>query len=324
MAVERTLSIIKPDAVAKNVIGEIYARFEKAGLKIVAARMTWLSRDGRRGLLRGAPGAAVLPRPGRFHDVRPGDDPGARRRERDREEPRADGRHRSEEGGAGHDPRRFRAVDRRQRRARLRRARRPRATEIAYFFPALSSLQPLTRAARHGAVRAASPMINLLDLDPAALAALLRRARREAVSRAAGVALGPPALRRRRRGDDRPREGRCASARARSDDRARRTVHPRHDRAPTARASGCSTPAAAMRSRRSTSPRTTAARCASRRRPAARSTARSARPASRASTATSPPARSSASCGTPTARCSPTASTRAVGRGRAARRSPTS
>ncbi|MEO8101544.1 MAG: nucleoside-diphosphate kinase [Betaproteobacteria bacterium] len=44
MAIERTLSIIKPDAVAKNVIGEIYARFEKAGLKIVAARMTQLSR----------------------------------------------------------------------------------------------------------------------------------------------------------------------------------------------------------------------------------------------------------------------------------------
>ena len=39
MAIERTLSIIKPDAVAKNVIGEIYARFEKAGLKIVAAKM---------------------------------------------------------------------------------------------------------------------------------------------------------------------------------------------------------------------------------------------------------------------------------------------
>jgi len=44
MALERTLSIIKPDAVAKNVIGEIYARFERAGLKIVAARMAWLSR----------------------------------------------------------------------------------------------------------------------------------------------------------------------------------------------------------------------------------------------------------------------------------------
>ena len=44
MAIERTLSIIKPDAVAKNVIGQIYARFEKAGLKVVAARMAHLSR----------------------------------------------------------------------------------------------------------------------------------------------------------------------------------------------------------------------------------------------------------------------------------------
>jgi nucleoside-diphosphate kinase len=44
MAIERTLSIIKPDAVAKNVIGQIYARFEAAGLKIVAARMMHLSR----------------------------------------------------------------------------------------------------------------------------------------------------------------------------------------------------------------------------------------------------------------------------------------
>lgn len=45
MAVERTLSIIKPDAVAKNVIGEIYSRFEKAGLKVVAARMMRLSDE---------------------------------------------------------------------------------------------------------------------------------------------------------------------------------------------------------------------------------------------------------------------------------------
>ena len=44
MAVERTLSIIKPDAVAKNVIGRIYSRFEGSGLKIVAARMLHLSR----------------------------------------------------------------------------------------------------------------------------------------------------------------------------------------------------------------------------------------------------------------------------------------
>jgi nucleoside-diphosphate kinase len=49
MAVERTLSIIKPDAVAKNVIGQIYARFEKAGLKIVAARMVRLSRADAEG-----------------------------------------------------------------------------------------------------------------------------------------------------------------------------------------------------------------------------------------------------------------------------------
>jgi nucleoside-diphosphate kinase len=49
MAVERTLSIIKPDAVAKNVIGEIYARFEKAGLKIIAAKMARLSRSDAEG-----------------------------------------------------------------------------------------------------------------------------------------------------------------------------------------------------------------------------------------------------------------------------------
>ncbi len=44
MSLERTLSIIKPDAVAKNVIGEIYSRFEQAGLRIVAARMMQLTR----------------------------------------------------------------------------------------------------------------------------------------------------------------------------------------------------------------------------------------------------------------------------------------
>ena len=49
MSVERTLSIIKPDAVAKNVIGEIYSRFEKAGLKIVQARMQYLTREEAEG-----------------------------------------------------------------------------------------------------------------------------------------------------------------------------------------------------------------------------------------------------------------------------------
>ncbi len=49
MAVERTLSIIKPDAVAKNVIGKIYSRFETNGLKIVASRMVHLSRQEAEG-----------------------------------------------------------------------------------------------------------------------------------------------------------------------------------------------------------------------------------------------------------------------------------
>jgi len=49
MAIEKTLSIVKPDAVAKNVIGEIYSRFEKAGLKVVAAKMAHLSKEQAEG-----------------------------------------------------------------------------------------------------------------------------------------------------------------------------------------------------------------------------------------------------------------------------------
>jgi len=49
MAVERTISIIKPDAVGKNVIGQIYDRFEKAGLQIVAAKMVQLSQEQAEG-----------------------------------------------------------------------------------------------------------------------------------------------------------------------------------------------------------------------------------------------------------------------------------
>jgi nucleoside-diphosphate kinase len=49
MAIERTFSIIKPDAVAKNVIGEIYSRFEKNGLSIVAAKMLHLSQEQAEG-----------------------------------------------------------------------------------------------------------------------------------------------------------------------------------------------------------------------------------------------------------------------------------
>lgn len=49
MAIERTFSIVKPDAVAKNVIGEIYSRFEKNGLKIIASKMLHLTREQAEG-----------------------------------------------------------------------------------------------------------------------------------------------------------------------------------------------------------------------------------------------------------------------------------
>jgi len=64
MAIERTLSIIKPDAVAKNVIGQIYARFEAAGLKVVAAKLAHLSRGEAEAFLRCSQRASFLQRPG--------------------------------------------------------------------------------------------------------------------------------------------------------------------------------------------------------------------------------------------------------------------
>ena len=82
MAVERTFSIIKPDATRRNLTGKINARFEEAGLRIVAQKRIWMSRAAGRGVLRRAQGAAVLQRPLHFHDLRPGRGAGARRRER--------------------------------------------------------------------------------------------------------------------------------------------------------------------------------------------------------------------------------------------------
>ncbi|AKH70260.1 nucleoside diphosphate kinase [Spongiibacter sp. IMCC21906] len=61
MGVERTLSIVKPDAVAKNVVGEIYSRFEKAGLSIVAAKMLRLSREQAEGFYAEHKGRPFFP-----------------------------------------------------------------------------------------------------------------------------------------------------------------------------------------------------------------------------------------------------------------------
>jgi nucleoside-diphosphate kinase len=61
MAVERTLSIIKPDAVAKSVIGQIYSRFEQAGLRIIAARMLQLSREQAEGFYAEHKGRPFFP-----------------------------------------------------------------------------------------------------------------------------------------------------------------------------------------------------------------------------------------------------------------------
>ena len=142
MAVERTLSIIKPDAVAKNLIGKIYSRFETNGLKIVAARMAWLSRAEAEGFY-----AVHRERPF-FKDlvdfmisgpvmiqVLEGDNAIAKNRD-------LMGATDPKKAAAGHDPRRLRAVDRRQRGPRLGRARH-RAHRDRVLLPRARGLQPL-------------------------------------------------------------------------------------------------------------------------------------------------------------------------------------
>ncbi len=78
MPIERTLSIVKPDGVGRNLIGEILNRFEKVGLRVVAARMMQLSQQEAEGLLRGTSRAALLQGSGEIHDLRTGHGPGAR------------------------------------------------------------------------------------------------------------------------------------------------------------------------------------------------------------------------------------------------------
>ena len=277
MALERTLSIIKPDAVAKNVIGQIYARFEGAGLKVIAAQDgAALARRGR-GVLRRAPRASVLRRPGLVHDLRPGDDPGARRRRRDRQESRADGRDRSEEGRPRHDPRRLRRQHRRQRRARLRRRRdgggrdrvllrrheplhvaEPASPGWSTCSSSTATRSP-TGASNRASRRFARPSCSAgstsaASSDFAAMSNLAKSFRDKLIA---------------------GRRGRRAAGRQRAGRRGR------HDQVAVRRRR------AATPSRPSSSPRPGAARCASRRRPAAPSTAASAPPATRASAATS-------------------------------------
>ena len=161
MALERTLSIIKPDAVAKNVIGQIYARFEGGGLKVIAARMAQLSRAEAEAFY-----AVHRARPF-FGDlvsfmisgpvmIQVLEGEGG-----DREEPRADGRDRSEEGRPRHDPRRLRGEHRRQRRPWFRRRRDRRGRDRVL----LRRHEP-----PHSLNRRALGMVNLLQFDRGALA----------------------------------------------------------------------------------------------------------------------------------------------------------
>ncbi len=86
MAIERTLSIIKPDAVAKNVIGEIYSRFEKAGLKIVASKMLRLDDELAGGFYAEHRERGFFRRSHCIHDVWARDGSSPRRRGRCSEE----------------------------------------------------------------------------------------------------------------------------------------------------------------------------------------------------------------------------------------------
>ena len=118
MAIERTFSIIKPDAVAKNAIGAIVSRFEAAGLKVIASRMAHLSKAEAEGFYA-VHKAAVLQRSGLVHDLRPGRAASARRRERDPENRDLMGATDPKKPRRAPSAPTSQTLDRRQRRARL-------------------------------------------------------------------------------------------------------------------------------------------------------------------------------------------------------------
>ena len=106
MPIERTLSIVKPDGVGRNLIGEVLRRFEQAGLRVVAARMMHLSpaeAEGFYAVHRERPFFKDLVK---FMTSGPVMVQVLEGESGDREESRGDGRHRSEKGRQGHDSRR--------------------------------------------------------------------------------------------------------------------------------------------------------------------------------------------------------------------------
>ena len=109
---EQTFAIIKPDAVERRLAGKILARIEEAGFTVRAMRLQHLTKKEAEGLLRRAPGAAVLRRADRLHVVGPVRAAGARGAGRDQEVARHDGADRPGQGGAGHTATRLRRIHR--------------------------------------------------------------------------------------------------------------------------------------------------------------------------------------------------------------------
>ena len=129
MAVERTLILAKPDAVERNLAGEILARFERRGLKLRAARLVTATPRDRRDALRRAQREAVLRRARRLHHLGPDARVRARGRGRDRDLPQDDRRDEPGRRRSRLAARRVRARDAEQPRARLRLARVGRARD---------------------------------------------------------------------------------------------------------------------------------------------------------------------------------------------------
>ena len=119
MAIERTLSIIKPDGLEKGIIGKIIARFEEKGLKPVAIRLQQLSQQEAEGFYAVHKARPFFKDLVTLHDLRPGGADGARGRERRREEPRDHGRHQPGQRRPGHHPQGLRHQHRQEHGPRL-------------------------------------------------------------------------------------------------------------------------------------------------------------------------------------------------------------